>query len=75
MSHDQPDYTEKGIRFGCGGLFGLFVALMHSVDIAFIESDVLMILYFSACFIFFGTLAVRFGNYFWDNLRQFLGDD
>ncbi len=75
MSHDQPDYTEKGIRFGCGGLFGLFVALMHSVDIAFIKSDGFMILHLIACFIFFGTLAVKLGNYFWDNLRQFLGDD
>ena len=75
MSNEQPDGTEKAMRFGCGGLFGLFVALMHSVDIVFIESDAFMILYLIGCFIFFGTLAMRFGNYFWDNLRQFLGDD
>lgn len=71
----QPDRTEKKIRFGCGGLFGLFIALTYSMNRIFVEDSNLFIVFTIACSLFFGYLAMKFGNRFWYTLRYFLHGD
>ena len=73
--NDQPDSTEKKLRFGCGALFGLFIAFTYSMHRIFVESDGLFIIFVIACILLFGFLAMKYGNRFWYTLRHFLHSD
>ena len=65
---EPPDRLERGVRFGCGFLFGCFVgvgALLTSLWKAH---------YIVACIVAVGLLcgyaALKFGDGFWGNVRR-----
>jgi hypothetical protein len=64
----KPDRLEKGIRFGCGFLFGCLAAvgaLLTSVSSAHTVA--------AGCVLaglIFGWAALKFGDMFWDYVRR-----
>lgn len=68
---DKPDRIEKGIRFGCGTIFGLmfgvYLALryLRPAIIHDFGSGIVLIGFIAlVC----GLLAVKLGDGFWDSL-------
>ena len=59
-----PDKAEKGIRFGCGFLFGLVLIGMSSLWWAFSDRNLYIVTTFAVA-VGFGFAAVRFGDAFW----------
>jgi hypothetical protein len=68
---EEPDRTTKGIRFGCGALLGSICGL--SFALYSLEPTTRNII--AACLAFiglFGTLAVKFGDRFWEQISRVL---
>ena len=70
----QPDKVEKGLRFGCGFLFGIIPAFLFAYSLlgTFMPWDVyskviigLVIFFTLAC----GILCVKMGDSFFDLFR------
>ena len=65
---EPPDGLEKGIRFGCGFLFGCFAAVGALLTSLWSAHSVI------ACCVLVGFLcgyaALRFGDIFWENVRR-----
>jgi uncharacterized protein YacL len=70
---NKPDNFEKGIRFGCGGLIGLFVGLYVSANFFLTEDKIIaFILTVIITICFYGFIAMKLGNKFWFTLRNWL---
>ncbi len=69
---EQPDKTEKAIRFGCGAGFG-FIFGFYLIDVWLLlwSFSVSVIAAVLIAFIL-GCLAVRYGDYFWERLKDWL---
>ena len=67
---DEPDRLEKGIRFGCGTMIGILIALKLTYRILIDHSGFLA----ATCIIALvcGLLAVKYGDRFWDTVIEFL---
>lgn len=66
MDTDNPEFGEKCVRFGCGGLFGLAVgglAVARSGIVSWEWAVVLIVLAVLLC----GFLAMVQGDEFWHN--------
>jgi len=66
---NEPDRLEKGIRFGCGGLFGAVVGFFFIIDLPPKSYGGIL----AACAvgaIVCGLLAMRYGDRFWYGLRD-----
>jgi hypothetical protein len=65
---EPPDRLENGIRFGCGFLFGGFIA------VAALITSLLNRYYIAACVLTAGLVcgytAMRYGDRFWDHVRR-----
>lgn len=68
----EPDNIEKGIRFGCGGLLGFVLGLYCFLHGIFGESRFGIILLFICLILFFGFLAMRYGDKFWNSIKDWL---
>ena len=68
----QPDKTEKAIRFGCGASFG-FIFVFYLADV-WLELSSFFAWVIAAVLIafIFGVLAVKYGDYFWGRLKDWL---
>jgi hypothetical protein len=58
------DKTEKGIRFGCGFVLGLFVFGLSSMWFAYEDRGFYLVTVLVAA-LAFGLAALRFGDAFW----------
>ena len=67
----EPDRLEKGIRFGCGTLFGLLLGLFLTRRLWFDDTSIAL-LGAIAVAVVCGGLASRHGDRFWSRFR---GDD
>ena len=64
----KPDRTEKGIRFGCGFVFGLVVGLFTALTWIIDSWSIAVIALIAA--VVCGLLAERCGDAFWRSLRN-----
>jgi len=65
----KPDRTEKGIRFGCGFAFGLFVGFLAAARYMYHSAGWLATVAFATALLC-GWLAMRCGDEFWESLRH-----
>jgi hypothetical protein len=65
---EPPDRLEKGIRFGCGFLFGCFVAL--GALLTSLLSAHRVAAYCLVAGLFCGYAALKFGDSFWEHVRR-----
>ena len=66
---EPPDRLEKGIRFGCGFVFGCVVTL--GAVASFIDELALV----ASCLAvpaLFGYLAMKYGDRFWERISRWL---
>ena len=64
---EPPGNFEKGVRFGCGFIFGCFIAVVSGL--AYFLWDTRYVA--AACLVLalaFGYLAMKFGDRFWTKL-------
>ena len=68
----NPDPVEKGLRFGCGSILGLFVAFISLAEDLNDDGNIFII--FSCLFTagIFGYFAMKMGNRFWYSLKDWL---
>lgn len=68
----QPDKPEKTIRFGCGAVAG-FILGFYLFDIWLLSSSFITLIAVAGLIgLIFGSLAVRYGDYFWERLKDWL---
>jgi hypothetical protein len=68
---DKPDKLEKAIRFGCGGMFGLFVSFYVGLKFFFIPNNWVAWLAAAVCAAFIcGLFAMRRGDRFWEGIKR-----
>jgi hypothetical protein len=60
----EPDRLEKGVRFGCGTLFGLIIGFVWAIQSA-LDFAVSWILLPLALALVCGFLAAKYGDDFW----------
>lgn len=60
----QPDTQEKGLRFGCGFVFGLIVGAL-SFGLVFYGSGTAVVTVSVITAFIFGLASLRFGSAFW----------
>jgi hypothetical protein len=68
----QPDRLEKGIRFGCGAVFGAFLGFLWFGLYWAGISNSLVILAFIGLALVCGVLAMQFGDRFWSGLKDWI---
>lgn len=68
----EPGNLEKGIRFGCGGLFGIFIGVLAMLRGDYFESLIGNALFFIILTLFFGFLAYKKGDKFWLSIKNWL---
>ena len=66
---DQPDNFEKGIRFGCGTLFGLVLGFLGFFQFAGDETTMTFGLIVAFALVL-GLLAVKHGDRFWHSFKS-----
>ena len=66
LTDQRPDRIEKGIRFGCGGIFGLFAGLYVSLRLWRLDSIIPAIVVIIIAIFLCGYLSMRQGDSFWD---------
>ena len=71
MQDQRPDHGQ-GIRFGCGFIFGAFMAAFSSLALSIYNAYYLIALLL-ATGIVFGFLSLRYGDEFWYSLKSWLG--
>ena len=59
-----PDTLEKSIRFGCGTVFGILIAL-YSTRRIWLDNQATVVILTAVVAIVSGVLAVRYGDRFW----------
>ncbi len=68
----QPDKPEKIIRFGCGAVFG-FIFGFYLFDFWLYSSSFFTLITAAGLLAFIlGGLAVRYGDYFWERLKDWI---
>jgi hypothetical protein len=68
---DEPDRLEKGIRFGCGGLFGAVIGFFFIIEFHPDSSGGIALACVAGAVIC-GALAMRYGDPFWHGLKDWL---
>ena len=66
---EEPDRTEKGIRFGCGFTFGLLVGFFTAARYIYQSVGWLATVTFAVA-ILCGFLAMQYGDEFWYSLKD-----
>ncbi len=61
---DKPDTTEKGIRFGCGFLFGLFLGAILAVSATYGNGESAIAIVIATAFVV-AVASMKFGDSFW----------
>jgi len=69
MLNNNPDNFEKTLRFGCGGMVG--VILGFSIVYHFIGTKWWMI-FILIGIVVCGSLAMKYGDRFWDSLGDWI---
>lgn len=64
-----PDAAEKGIRFGCGAIFGLVVGFFTVVKITRMD-PAMTIAILAIVSLSLGLFAMRYGDRFWEAVRS-----
>jgi hypothetical protein len=71
MTH-KPDNLEKGIRFGCGSIFGLLLGVYVSAKIYIRTGNTLFSIGIGLLIpLILGFTAMKQGDNFWDSLKDF----
>jgi hypothetical protein len=70
MYEHKPDNIEKGIRFGCGGLLGIIIAIAIIFYLGVYENISLCIAVFVICILVSGILLMKMGDEFIYMLRD-----
>ena len=72
MIENEPvtDKIEKGIRFGCGGLFGFALAAVGFLHGEFPENIKGSVILFIGFILFFGLMAMFKGDKFWHKIKE-----
>ena len=68
---EPPDRLEKGIRFGCGFVFGCIIAFGELLTRAFAVGVHSAAVWSVIAGLFCGWAAVRFGDAFWRFMGRF----
>lgn len=68
---NDPDKTEKGIRFGCGFLVGLVFGGLGAARL-FYESGNTIVAAALVFAVIFGLAAMQFGDRFWHSLKHWV---
>jgi hypothetical protein len=66
---EPPDALEKRIRFGCGFMLGLLLALAATLRVLTVNGYYAAAI-FVACGVVFGFLAMKYGDSFWQRLAS-----
>jgi|GEM_PF-886081 len=70
----KPDKEEKGIRFGCGSLFGLLIGLFLCFNTLFgdlfFTNNLVILGIITSLILLCGFLAMKKGDKFWYNLSK-----
>lgn len=61
---EHPDNAEKGIRFGCGFVFGIVLGGIAALRVFYDEGNSAVVMAVVIALIF-GFIALRFGDSFW----------
>lgn len=69
MTHRSPDRMEKGLRFGCGALFGVFVGLSVLTRVT-AETFGGLWTYLGVSMLICGLLAMRYGDEFFKSFSD-----
>ena len=67
----NPDNLERNIRFGCGALLGIFVAILSATSIAYNSLGTFAAISFAFAFLF-GLFAMAYGDRFWEYILKSL---
>jgi hypothetical protein len=67
---ENPDKTEKVIRFGCGFTFGIVVTFI-SANLWLVVEGFWSIAAALVAGLFCGYMALREGDHFWTNLKKY----
>lgn len=70
--NNKPDNLEKGIRFGCGGLIGMFIGLYLGLNFLFEDNIIVFILTDAILIVVCGFMAMKQGDRFWLSLKNWL---
>jgi hypothetical protein len=65
----EPDKTEKVVRFGCGFVFGLVIGFFTAITCVIESWSIVVLIAFGAA-VLFGWLAKKYGDAFWNSMKN-----
>ncbi len=69
MYNQEPDRTEKAIRFGCGALLGMLVGFSVTLSFVGITWGAFWAVFLGSVFLC-DWLAMKYGDRFWESIRN-----
>ena len=66
---EPPDNIEKGIRFGCGAVAGVALAITSMLSISIVKGWYL-VAFVCIWAVVCGVAAMRYGDKFWHNISK-----
>jgi hypothetical protein len=69
MNH-EPDKFEKGVRFGCGSIFGFVLGLYLFLNLFVFENSIIAIIAVFTIVFICGFLAMKKGDRFWYSIKS-----
>ena len=67
--YNEPDKTEKSIRFGCGFIFGLVIGFFTAITYPIERWDIVLLIALSVAVVS-GLLAKKYGDSFWHSIKK-----